>query len=227
MKKFIILTVMAFCLAPVQLLAEEDNFKFIAGMKGGLYLDKELPWAIEPYISWQFQKYVGVSLGLEITRQYNQSAYNTTINGHEAVLTGNDRNIGWIIFKPSVIFKSPVLLKANDDNVKLWAQMEPGINVGCPTRNSLTYEIIEFHGYTGKAVDYRKYANHGLKCVFWNTNASINLSIDRVVIGGGYSISNFDYYSGRRNVTLEDGSKFRVPKKALGQTIFLKIGFMF
>lgn len=50
---------------------------------------------------------------------------------------------------------------------------------------------------------------------------------DRFIIGAGYYISDLDYYSGRRNVTLADGSKFWVPEKQLSQAIFLSVGYRF
>ena len=56
---------------------------------------------------------------------------------------------------------------------------------------------------------------------------SINYALDRFVIGAGYYISNLDYYSGRRNVTLPNGQKFHVPKKEISQSIFLSAGYTF
>ena len=168
-----------------------------------------------------------MGIGLEFTSQYNQPSRTTVIDGKEAELVNNERNVGWIIFKPHMIFKTPVVWKSTDDLMRLWFQVDPGISLACPFRNSLTYEVKEFQGAVSNTVDYRRFANKDLQWFYWNVRASINFSIDRFIIGAGYYISNLDYYSGRRNVTLAKGQKFYVPKKELSQSIFLSIGYLF
>ena len=210
----------------IHVYAQEEKRPFTAALYGGIYLNNEQAWTIEPSVTWHFNKYIGVKFGMELTSQYNQPSRTTTINGHEASLADNEKNIAWIIFKPSVIFKSPNLLK-NKDDIRLWFQAEPGISFACPFRNSLTYDIYDIKGNVGTVVDYMRFPNKGLKWLYWNARLSVNLSIDRFVIGAGYGISNLDYYSGRRNVTLQNGSKFSVPKKELSQSIFLSVGYQF
>lgn len=224
MKRLFIIAVIF--LVAIAAMAQEEKRPFTATLYGGIYLNNEQAWTIEPSVAWHFYKYVGVALGMELTSQYNQPSRTTTINGHEASLADNERNVAWIIFKPSVIFKTPNLLK-NKDDIRLWLQAEPGISLACPFRNSLTYDIYDIKGNVGTVVDYMKFPNKGLDWFYWNARLSVNLSIDRFVIGAGYGISNLDYYSGRRNVTLQNGSKFRVPKKELSQSIILSVGYRF
>lgn len=202
-------------------------YKWRATLYGGLYLNNEQAWQLEGSVSWNFNKNVGVGLGLELTSQYNQPSRQTIIDGYEAMLTENERNVGWIIFKPSIIIKSPDIWKSNDKYFRLWFQVEPGLSFACPARNSLTYEIKEIHGVVCETVGYRRFLNEGLQWLYWNERFSANFSIDRFVIGVGYYISNLDYYSGRRNVTLANGQKFHVPKRELSQSVFLSAGYTF
>lgn len=212
---------------PVRGANEEKRPAWQATLSGGLYLNNEQAWQIEPAVTWYFHKYIGVSAGIEFTSQYNQPSRMTTIGGYEASLTDNNRNASWMIFKPSAVFRSPAIWKSDDDYYRLWLQAEPGISLATPFHNSLTYEIIEFNGAVGHVVDYRKFPNKDLEWFYWNAKASVNLAIDRFILGAGYGISNLDYYSGRRNVILADGQKFRVPKKELSQSIFLSLGYTF
>ena len=204
-----------------------ESRRWQASLTGGLYINNEQAWSLEPSVSWHFHKYIGMGIGLEFTSQYNQPIRTTVIDGKEAELVNNERNVGWIIFKPHMIFKSPVVWKSTDDLMRLWFQVDPGISLACPFRNSLTYEVKEFQGAVYNTVDYRRFANKDLQWFYWNARASINFSIDRFIIGAGYYISNLDYYSGRRNVTLANGQKFYVPKKELSQSIFLSLGYIF
>ena len=85
--------------------AQDEASAFTADLYGGLYLNNEPAWQLEPSVSWLFHKYLGVSLGLELTSQYNQPSRQTVIDGHEAELADNERNIGWLILKPSLVIK--------------------------------------------------------------------------------------------------------------------------
>ena len=125
----------------------------------------------------------------------------------------------------SALILSDVIFLADSNNFKLWVQIEPGLSFACPFHNSLTYEIREFSGTAGHTVDYRTFRNKDLNWLYWSAKTSIKLSADRFVFGAGYNISNLDYYSGRRNVTLANGQKFYVPKKELSQSIFISIGY--
>lgn len=224
MKKLFIIVLIS--LVALAARGQDEKRAFTASLYGGIYLNNDQAWTIEPSIAWHFHKHIGVALGMELTSQYNQPSRTTTINGHEASLADNEKNVAWIIFKPSVIFKTPNLLRRTDD-IRLWLQTEPGLSLACPLRNSLTYNIYDIKGNVGTVVDYMRVPNKGLDWFYWNARLSVNLSIDRIVIGAGYCISNLDYYSGRRNVTLQNGSKFWVPKKELSQSIFLSVGYQF
>lgn len=221
----IIAALILFC--PAFVYAQKSKSFFTVDLYGGIYLNNEQAWQLEPSVSWIYHKYLGVALGLELTSQYNQPSRQTVIDGYEAELTENEIDIRWVILKPSVIIKSPVLWRSTDDYYHLWIQAEPGLSLACPFRNSLTYEIKQFLGITSQTVDYRTFPNDGLQWLYWNARFSVNLAIERFIVRGGYCISNLDYYSGRRNVTLANGHKFYVPQKELSQSIFLSIGYLF
>ena len=155
------LTILLLLVIAIATFAQDKKRPFTATFYGGIYLNNDQAWTIEPSISWHFHKYIGVSFGMELTSQYNQPSRTTIINGHESSLANNEKNVAWIIFKPSAIFKSPNLLK-NKDDIKLWFQAEPGISLACPFKNSLTYDIYDIKGTVGTVVDYKKFPNKGL-----------------------------------------------------------------
>lgn len=85
----------------------------------------------------------------------------------------------------------------------------------------------KFKGGVSYTAENRRFPNKGLKWFYRNARASVNFAVDRFILGAGYYISNLDYYSGRRNVTLADGSKFHVPGKKLSQSVFLSVAYIF
>lgn len=222
----IMASILSLCTLPAQQI--EDKHDFTARLHAGIYVNNSNAWILEPSVTWQFHRYVGVAAGIEITAQHNQASRSIDLDGHWANLVDNEVNFGWIVFKPSIVLRSPSLIRRNDD-IKLWLQAEPGISLACPFHNSLTYEIIDFndHGGTGNTLGYETFSNKGLEWFYWNARVSLNLELDRWVIGAGYGLSNFDYYSCRRDVTLPGGNKFRVPSRELSHSVFLSLGYRF
>lgn len=206
---------------------EESIYPFQANLYGGLCLTEDPAWAIEPNIAWSFHKYFGLSLGLELTSQFGNSTRFTNIGEFMAELVDNQVNPAWLLVKPSFIIKTPDIWHSSDRYIRLWLQGEPGISIGTPFHNSLTYKYTVNPGEALEVNGYRKFKNEGLQWFNFNARMSVNLAIDRYVIGAGYSISSLDYYSGRRNVTLANGTKFHVPQKRPCQTVFLSIGYLF
>lgn len=227
MKKFVIILISAIFL-PLMIFAQEaENRKWQANLYGGLYLENEQAWIIEPSITWHFHKYLGISMGLEFTSQYLQPLHTAVINGMDAYTDDNTKNIGWMVFKPSLHIKSPAVWANKDNGYALWFQFEPGVNLACPFRNSATYKISAIPGINGPGIDCVSYPNKDIQWFYWNTRISANFSVERFVVGVGYSLSNFDYYSCRRNIQLPDGTKYYVPEKEFSQSIFLSIGYRF
>lgn len=216
----LLLSVPTLCIAQ-----EKENYRWQVNLYAGIYIENEQAWILEPSVTWNFHKYLGVSLGCEFTSQYNQPGRSTTINGKNADLLENNRNIGWVLLKPALIVKSPMIKLDNEGIYKLWFQGEPGISLACPFRNSLTYRITNFgNSAVSENVTFR---NKGLRVFYWNARISAQLAIDRWTVGIGYEISDFDYYSCRRKITLQKGHKFKVPKKEMSQSILLTAGYKF
>lgn len=194
---------------------------------GGIYINNEQAWQLEPSVSWQFHKYMAVAFGVEFTSQYNMPGRPAEIDGYRAELCDNQRNVAWFIFKPSVIFISPAVWSSSDGFFKLWFQAEPGVSLALPPHNSLTYELQALDGGFLIPVGYRRFPNKGLRWFYWHARLSVNFAIDRWIVGAGYALSDLDYYSARRDVTLPGGTKFHVPAKELSQSVFISLGYSF
>ena len=205
----------------------DEASKWETNLYGGIYIENEQAWIIEPSIAWHFHNYFGVAVGLEFTSQYNQPSRSLTINGHNANLVDNNKNIAWMLFKPAIVLKSPTINLNKGGGYKLWFQVEPGISLACPFKNSVTYEMVNTQNSSFPFYDYVTFRNNGLKVFYWNAKISAKISIERWVLGLGYEISDFDYYSCRRNITLPNGSKFYVPKKEISQSVLLSVGYKF
>ena len=61
MKKFLIL--FALLLPSLEIFAQKEKNPFTATLYGGIYLNNDQAWSIEPSIAWHFHKYMGVAFG--------------------------------------------------------------------------------------------------------------------------------------------------------------------
>ena len=86
--------------------SQRSRSVFTADLYGGIYINNEQAWQIEPSISWNFYKYLGLRFGLELTRQYNQPGRQTIINGNEAELVDN----GQKFYVPKKEFSQSIFL---------------------------------------------------------------------------------------------------------------------
>lgn len=119
-----ILFLALYCFSAVDSTAESKR-EIEVRLAGGIYLTNDQAWILEPTVDWNFHKYLGIGIGVELTQQYNQPSRQTIIGGYEASLTDLDRNAGWIIFKPHALIKSPSIWRSRDDNLRLWFEAAP------------------------------------------------------------------------------------------------------
>ena len=211
-------------------MAEETDRQraFTAVLYGGFYLNNAGgPWIVEPAIQWSFHKYLGVSLGFEMTSQFGNERSSIMINGREAWLQDSDRNVAWVIFKPALVVRSPNVWQSGDGELRLWFQAEPGVSLAIPSRNSMTYEFRPDPYGAMPGLESMKFPNRGLSWFYWNARVSLNFAYQRVLIGLNYSLSDLDYYAGRRNVTFPDGHKYEPPHKRLSHSLTLSVGYSF
>ena len=80
-KHSIILTALLLLCCGTAVHAQDDKPTFTADLYGGLYLNNEPAWQLEPSVSWLFHKYLGVAFGLELTSRLNSQTMRGTSDG--------------------------------------------------------------------------------------------------------------------------------------------------
>lgn len=125
MRQLLSITLLLLSICSITAQTIEEKHDFTARLYGGIYVNNSDAWTLEPSVTWQFHRYLGVAMGIEFTSQYSGTSRSTDIDGHWANLVDNQENCGWIVFKPSIVLKSPSLIRNNED-IQLWLQAEPG-----------------------------------------------------------------------------------------------------
>lgn len=225
--KLFLLTVL-FLSPTVWLFAQDDRAKGIVSIAAGL--NNNQSWEVEPSVTYYFSKYIGVTLGLNVTSQYNQVGFSGTIAGNSRIywsIEDDEANVAKFLLHPAISLRTPILWLDKDHETGLTIQIEPGMYIALPVNDQITVNYRDKER-NSTIIDSKRVSNTKGECVFWNVRGSISLNIDRFVLSTGYSISNLDIYSGRRNIVVENLKlDQKLPIREYTYSFFISLGYCF
>jgi len=223
------LLALSFLAFAVSLHAQEvESMKTVFSVSAGLNSNQS--WEMEPSVSYYFCPYIGCTLGLNITNQYNQIGYSGTVSGNGNLhweIEDSEASVTKFLFRPAINLRTPILWLDQDHDTGLTFQLEPGLYMAAPVNDRVTV-LYRDKEHVSSVTDSKRLSNNKGDWLFWNIRSAISLHIDRFIISSGYSISNFDIYSGRRNILIE-GVKLdsKLPKREYTNSFFLSLGYSF
>jgi hypothetical protein len=216
------------CLFPIVLKAQnaEPLKHSEISISGGL--NSNSAWEVEPTFTYMLNRYLGGSIGLNYSDQFNNKSYrgNTINDSNLTWLIDNDEaNVYNILLRPAIHLRSPEILLGSDKDYCLTFNIEPGAYLTIPN-DRVSVKYIKKNSYT--EVDSKDYLNKNGEWLYWNLRSSIEMTIDNISFSIGYSFSNFDVYGNRRNIIIENkhlGEMF--PKRQYTHAGFISIGYLF
>lgn len=216
-----------FLFPTVLLYARDDRTKGLFSIVAGLNNNES--WELEPSVTYYFNKYIGGSLGLNLTSQYNQVDFSGAIPGNNRIywsIEDDDANVAQILLHPAISFRIPVWID-EDQETGLAIQIEPGMYMALLVNDKVTVKYRD-REHNSAIIDLKRIANTKGDYIFWNIRGSVSLNVDRFILSAGYSISNFDIYSGRRNIVIENMKLDQeLPAKVYTHTVFISLGYCF
>lgn len=213
--------------------------RFTIGVASNLSVDAEISghYMLLPYIG------IGGGIGLMGQYDYNKVPFGeiASANSTRAFwgLDKDQRQIARPYLRPYLVLRTPTLIKMGKErNFRLRLEVEPGAQLTIPyTRARINYAWYPEQGgyYPGVSDDYgdlpfqtEGYSSRRGAWCFWNLKNSITVSNDHLTFSLGYSVSNFDIYSLRRNMVVEGVSFHQFyPKKEYTHCVFAGIGYAF
>ena len=195
-------------------------------LHAGAYLNNEGALLGEISYSRLFNRYIGVGIGLEVTRQVGQNAYSTVFNGQLAIEEEKYANIGWGIVNPYVVLRTPRFLVNEEQEREFWFQAEPGVGLGL-TGRSVSFKLLDYAPGVQQVKDIKTFEADSYRWLIWRSRFSFNMAWNKWLFGIGFCISNLDYYSARRRLKLPDGQLYSVPARQLSYSLDLSVGFQF
>ncbi|RYT49936.1 hypothetical protein EAJ08_05100 [Bacteroides salyersiae] len=226
-KKLFLLSLL-FLSPTILLFAQDDRAKGIVSIAAGLNNNES--WEVEPSVTYYFSKYIGGTLGLNVTSQYNQVGFSGTIAGNNRIywsIEDDEANVAKFLLHPAISLRTPVLWLDKDHETGLTIQIEPGIYIALPVNDQITVNYRDKER-SSTIIGSKSISNTKGECIFWNIRGSISLNLDRFVLSTGYTISNFDIYSGRRNIVVENLKlEQKLPVREYTYSFFVSLGYCF
>lgn len=207
---------------------EKESMKTLISVSAGLNSNQS--WEIEPSVTYYFCPYFGGTVGLNITGQYNQAGYSGTVSTNNSLyweVEDSEANVTKLLFRPAISLRTPMLWLNKDHDTGLTFQLDPGVYMALPVNDRVTV-IYRDKTHASAVIDSKPFSNNKGDWLFWNMVGMVSLHVDRFVTSAGYKLSNFDVYSGRRNILIEGvGLNQKLPKREMTHCFFLSIGYFF
>ena len=161
------------------------------------------------YFPFSF-KYIGFGsyLGMHASTKDREVPYGpvkSTTDFNEWILTSSHTKVTGLTLTPSVLLETPAL---KIHALKISLRAIPGMNLTIP-RERVEAEFREVKA--DKPVDFSNYKYQyfwlsGNQWVSWSGRFTLHFAIDELCFGLGYSMSNYDIWSTRRNGNIEGTS---------------------
>lgn len=187
-------TVVIMAIIPGRIIAspensDERNRHHSIGMTGEI--TSNTTWQLETSYHWFPVTYIGVGASVGIWRQIGGDNIPAT---NDWRVSENSKNVTNVFFMPSLLLRTPALVKTEDINIGFMA--EPGIMMNVPYDKV----YIEKKNEAGIPVADTKISYNKGKWFAFNFRAGIYASFDNVNISLGYVCSNLEIYAMRRNM---------------------------
>ncbi|WP_018667290.1 hypothetical protein [Bacteroides gallinarum] len=186
-------------------------------------------WEVEPSITYQPIRYIGLTMGLLFCNPINQSGFIGESQDKQWYWNAVDDDNGSYLFalRPSLQFTSPAIWLGADKEYALSFSISPGITMPLPSNREFNIEYFPQKEGAWTAFKTEHVKNKDATLVYYHLKSALSLEIDdSIILSMGYTLSNFDLYGGSRNIVIE-GKKLNPERYRLMHSFFVGIGYRF
>lgn len=199
-------------------------------VEANVALDNYGCWSIEPSVTFQPLRYVGLTIGLwynePISTDYAFSG--TTFDNRLIWSVSDGESIGkTLAFRSSFRLVTPSVHLGNDKEYELYFAVSPGITVPFVPNRRVDIDYFPNQAGVWSALLRESVKNHGARKAFVYIRSALTLKMDdRLTLSLGYTCSDFDPYASVRNLFWE-GKRFEAEKHRLAHNVSIGIGVCF
>lgn len=192
-------------------------------------LNNYTAWEIEPFITYHPIRYIGLSMGLLFSNPLENNDFNGQSIDKQWLWNSADNNSGshFFAFRPAIQLVSPSVWLGENKDYQLYFSVSPGLTIPLPTNKEFDIEYIPNRPGTWTIYKTEHVENYSAPGLFYHFKSAFSLEIDNsITFSLGYTFSNFDLYSGSRNIVVE-GEKLSPEKHHFMHSFSIGIGVWF
>lgn len=161
-------------------------------------------WETKLSFSYLFNNYLGATGSISTNKSFeigNYSSKDENFSLPRWQVFSSDMNRSVVLIRAAIRLSAPPIKLDSDGDVFLSLNVEPGI---CCSPGSSRLKVC-FTGYEGKAVllSDNEYNPVNTEYFSWNISNQLRLNINNLFLFTSYTISNFDKYTGKRDIIIE------------------------
>ena len=224
-----ILLIICLLLAATKGKAQEEERTHVWKVELAGALNNYSAWEIEPTITYQPIPYAGITVGLLFCNIITDESYSGISKDQQWRWSSSDDTplCHLFAFRPALQFATPALILGKDKDMALSFIVSPGLTIPLSTNKSLDIDYYPNVSGAWTAMRFDRIKNRGGRTVFYHIKGMFTLDLDeQYTLSAGYTLSDFDMYSGGRNITVE-GKKLTMPKFNFMHSFFISIGYRF
>ncbi|GHT30115.1 hypothetical protein AGMMS49574_08810 [Bacteroidia bacterium] len=216
-------SILFICLLPFLCIAQEyDSKTFKHEFQIMVGFNSQQAAELEPAYSYMFMPNIGVITGVNLMLQlFEKNPLSTDDSFHWKAT--QERALA-IQLRPSLRFRFPLLREENNSIILL--NIEPGVLINLIPNETLTFAYINDYYPFVPPAKYESIKNKGGETISYQAKGYLSVNFNYFQVSIGYAYSNFDIYTGRRNIVIETESiNDKLWKRRATNTFFITLGF--
>jgi hypothetical protein len=183
---------------------------------------------IEPNYSFMFNKFIGFTTGINFMAQMFDNTHYYSEDAKQWAVADGLRKASTFLFRPALRLRFP-LFKEDGENI-IYFNMEPGAFINLIPNSTLRFDLIEIHNPVSKDLPSasKRITNEGGQVFFYHVKGYFSADFDGWIASAGFAYSDFDIYSGWRNLKIEGISvNEMIWSKRTTRTLFVSLSYCF
>jgi hypothetical protein len=223
-----IIVLVSLCLSTSLLNAQEDKsfrrheFQLTLGVNSHQAIE------VEPNYSLMFNRFIGVTAGLNIMAQMFDNTHSYNSNAKHWVISGDMGKAVTFLFRPALRLRFPVFREGGENII--YFNVEPGAFINLIPNSTLRFDLLDRNNPMSRFVPLasKKITNEGGQVFFYHVKGYFSIDFDGWMASAGFAYSDFDLYSGWRNIKIEGISvNEMIWSKRTTRTLFVSLSYYF
>jgi hypothetical protein len=175
-----------------------------------------------------FNRYIGLTAGLNLmTQMFDNTHYNNNGARQWVVADGSEKAVA-CLFRPALRLRYP-LFREDGENI-IYFNIEPGAFINLAPNSTVRFDLIDNRNPASRhhPLASKRITNEGGRVFFYHVKGYVSIDFDDWMVSAGFACSDFDLYSGWRNIKIEGISvNEMIWSKRTTRTLFVSLSYYF